>query len=180
MNLGYTFEIAGENMTVDQIKDKVNNKDVGGAINLSRNSDGNVAMDYIVKNTSVFSPDTGMFVKALSELYSSIQIAKSGLSKEQIAALNANIQFNLIQTSPTSQIGNPTVTMLMSVLLFYAIYFCAYQVALSITTEKTSRIIETLVTSTKPKTIVLGKTVRNRSSRASAACADCNRCNNIC
>ena len=49
--------------------------------------------------------------------------------------------------------------MLLSIVLFYAIYFCAYQVSSSITTEKTSKIIETLVTSTSPKTIVLGKTI---------------------
>ena len=49
--------------------------------------------------------------------------------------------------------------MLLSLVLFYAIYFCAYQVSTSITTEKTSKIIETLVTSTKPSTIVLGKTI---------------------
>ena len=49
--------------------------------------------------------------------------------------------------------------MIMSLILFYAIYFCAYQVSSSITTEKTSKIMETLVTSTSPKTIVLGKTI---------------------
>lgn len=49
--------------------------------------------------------------------------------------------------------------MLMSIVLFYAIYFCAYQVSSSITTEKTSKIMETLVTSTSPRTIVLGKTL---------------------
>lgn len=49
--------------------------------------------------------------------------------------------------------------MLMSLVLFYAIYFCAYQVSSSITTEKTSKIMETLVTSTTPRTIVLGKTI---------------------
>ena len=49
--------------------------------------------------------------------------------------------------------------MLMSIVLFYAIYFCAYQVSSSITTEKTSKIMETLVTSTSPTTIVLGKTI---------------------
>jgi len=47
----------------------------------------------------------------------------------------------------------------MSIVLFYAIYFCAYQVSSSITTEKTSKIMETLVTSTTPTTIVLGKTI---------------------
>ena len=49
--------------------------------------------------------------------------------------------------------------MIMSIVLFYAIYFCAYQVSSSITTEKTSKIMETLVTSTSPRTIVLGKTI---------------------
>lgn len=49
--------------------------------------------------------------------------------------------------------------MLLSIVLFYAIYFCAYQVSSSITTEKTSKIMETLVTSTSPTTIVLGKTI---------------------
>ena len=47
----------------------------------------------------------------------------------------------------------------MSIVLFYAIYFCAYQVSSSITTEKTSKIIETLVTSTSPSSIVIGKTI---------------------
>ena len=49
--------------------------------------------------------------------------------------------------------------MIMSIVLFYAIYFCAYQVSSSITTEKTSKIMETLVTSTSPRTIILGKTI---------------------
>ena len=57
------------------------------------------------------------------------------------------------------QAGNILAIMLLSVVLFYAIYFCAYQVSASITTEKTSRIIETLITSTKPRTVVLGKTI---------------------
>lgn len=49
--------------------------------------------------------------------------------------------------------------MMLSIVLFYAIYFCAYQVSSSITTEKTSKIMETLITSTSPRTIVLGKTI---------------------
>ena len=63
------------------------------------------------------------------------------------------------QTDDEEAKGNVLVMMLMSIVLFYAIYFCAYQVSSSITTEKTSKIMETLVTSTSPKTIVLGKTI---------------------
>ena len=49
--------------------------------------------------------------------------------------------------------------MMISIVLFYAVFFCAGQVSTAITTEKTSKIIETLVTSTDSKTIVLGKTI---------------------
>ena len=49
--------------------------------------------------------------------------------------------------------------MLLSMVLFFAIYFCAYQVSSSITVEKTSKIVETLVTSTSPRSIILGKTI---------------------
>ena len=49
--------------------------------------------------------------------------------------------------------------MLLSLALFMGIHFFAYQVSSSITTEKTSRIMETLITSTTPRTIVLGKTI---------------------
>ena len=53
----------------------------------------------------------------------------------------------------------PLFLMLLSMVLFFAIYFCAYQVSSSITTEKTSKIMETLVTSASPRSIVLGKTI---------------------
>jgi len=42
-------------------------------------------------------------------------------------------------------------------LLFFAIYFYGYGVAMSVASEKTSRVMELLVTSTKPSKIILGK-----------------------
>ena len=65
----------------------------------------------------------------------------------------------VVQTNENPSSGNVFAIMLLSLVLFYAIYFCAYQVSSSITTEKTSKIMETLVTMTTPKTIVLGKTI---------------------
>ena len=73
-------------------------------------------------------------------------------------SITPNFEFALEQTDEEAS-GNVYAMMLLSLVLFYAIYFCAYQVSSSITTEKTSKIIETLVTSTSPKTIVLGKTL---------------------
>ena len=98
-------------------------------------------------------------INALTSIYSNLKISKLGLTEEQLQSITPNFEFNLQQTEEKRASGNVFAMMLMSIVLFYAIYFCAYQVSSSITTEKTSKIIETLVTSTSPKTIVLGKTI---------------------
>ena len=88
-----------------------------------------------------------------------MQIGKLGLTDKQIQSITPNFQFNIEQKKEEKVNGNIFAMMMMSIVLFYAIYFCAYQVSSSITTEKTSKIMETLVTSTSPRTIVLGKTI---------------------
>ena len=98
-------------------------------------------------------------VNSLTSLYSNLQISKLGLTEEQLQSITPNFDFSLEQTEEKSASGNVFVMMIMSIVLFYAIYFCAYQVSSSITTEKTSKIMETLVTSTSPRTIILGKTI---------------------
>ena len=98
-------------------------------------------------------------INAVSTIYTNLQISKLGLTQEQILSLTPNFEFSIEQTEEQEVSGNIGVMMIMSLILFYAIYFCAYQVSSSITTEKTSKIMETLVTSTSPRTIVLGKTI---------------------
>ena len=98
-------------------------------------------------------------VNALTGAYSNLQISKLGLTQEQLQSISPNFNFEMNQTESQEVHGNPFVIMLISIVLFFAIYFFAYQVSSSITTEKTSKIIETLVTSTTPTTIVLGKTI---------------------
>lgn len=82
-----------------------------------------------------------------------------GISPEQIITINEPIQMEVTETKEGSSGGMLFAMMMLCIVLFYAIYFCAYQVSASITTEKTSKIMETLVTSTTPRTIVLGKTL---------------------
>lgn len=50
-------------------------------------------------------------------------------------------------------------SILICMILFFAIYFFAHGVSMSVASEKTSRVMEILVTSTKPLKIVLGKSV---------------------
>ena len=158
MDLGYEFTISNENLTFDDIKTKIENEEIDEAIIIS-NKEGKINFEYIVENLSMIEQMPESLVNALTGAYSNLQISKLGLTQEQLQSISPNFNFEMNQTESQEVHGNPFVIMLISIVLFFAIYFFAYQVSSSITTEKTSKIIETLVTSTTPTTIVLGKTI---------------------
>lgn len=158
MNLGYEFEISNDNIDMNGIKDKISNKNIDSCIKITKTENG-MLLEYITENITMFSMPAESVLEPFKTIYKELQISKLGLTETELLALNPQIDFDTIETSENTAKGNPLVMMILSIVLFYAIYFCAYQVSSSITTEKTSRIIETLITSTKPKTIVLGKTL---------------------
>ena len=155
-DLGYDIEIGNSNY--EEIKDKIDNDEISEALIIEKNED-NINIKYIVKNMSTVQSVPENIVNAINSLYTNMQIGKLGLTDKQIQSITPNFEFNIEQTDEEKVNGNIFVMMMMSIVLFYAIYFCAYQVSSSITTEKTSKIMETLVTSTSPRTIVLGKTI---------------------
>lgn len=142
----------------DEIKSKLESGDASSAITIDKTSD-NVKITYITENTAMLNGFPTGLMDALSALYTSIQIQKLGLTEQQLASLVPNFEFELRQTEDQTIGGNIGVMLILSCILFFAIYFCAFQVSSSITTEKTSKIMETLVTSTSPRTIILGKTI---------------------
>ncbi len=150
--LGCDFEITDSSF--DEIKTKINNDEITAGIIVER-EDNNINFRYIVNDTMGEMPDN--LKEELEKLYTNIQISKLGLTEQETKQIIPQFEVNVEQTEEVK--GNTIVITLISVLLFYAIYFCAYQVSSSITTEKTSKIMETLVTSTSPRTIVIGKTL---------------------
>lgn len=153
---GYEIEIS--NAKYEEIKEKINNDEIESAIIVEK-QDNNIKIRYIVKNTTMMTNVPDDIISMMNSLYSNLQISKLGLTESQLKSITPNFDYALEQTEEEKANGNVFAIMLLSIVLFYAIYFCAYQVSSSITTEKTSKIIETLVTSTSPKTIVLGKTI---------------------
>ncbi len=167
MELGYDFQISNEDISFEDIKQKIEAEEIEEAL-IIKNENGKINIEYIVENLLYVDSVPEKLISSLTSLYSSVQISKLNLSQEELQGLTPNFDFKLTQTEEQEVEGNPVVAMVLSIVLFYAIYFCAYQVSASITTEKTSKIIETLVTSTKPSTIVLGKTIRNWNCRINA------------
>ena len=158
MDLGYEFEITNADLKFEDIKQKIEGKEVNSAIIINPENE-KIKISYIVENTTMMDGVPEGCINALTSIYSNLQISKLGLTEKQLQSITPNFDFSLEQTEEESASGNVFVMMIMSIVLFYAIYFCAYQVSSSITTEKTSKIMETLVTSTSPRTIVLGKTI---------------------
>ena len=160
MNLGYSIETTNENLNFDNIKQKIENKEIDEAILIEKiENQEKYKLRYIVEDMTMITSMPEDLLNSINPIYTNLQISKLGLTEEQLQTLTPNFEYSVEQTQEQKVSGNVMVIMLLSLVLFYAIYFCAYQVSSSITTEKTSKIMETLVTSTTPKTIVLGKTI---------------------
>lgn len=156
MDLGFEIEIG--NATFDEIKTKIENDEIDDAVVIEKQGN-NIKIRYIVESTTMMDGVPQDLISTLNTLYTNMQINKLGLTEAELQSITPNFEFTLEQTDEEEASGNVSIIMLMSLVLFYAIYSCAYQVSSSITTEKTSKIMETLVTSTSPTTIVLGKTI---------------------
>ena len=155
-DLGYDIELG--KATFDEIKAKIEKSEIDAAIIVEK-QENDIKIRYIVEDTTMMNGVPEDLIKSINTLYTNIQINKLGLTEAELESITPNFVFNLEQTADEKANGNIFIMMLLSIVLFYAIYFCAYQVSSSITTEKTSKIMETLVTSTSPRTIVLGKTI---------------------
>jgi len=158
MDIGYDVQTTIENVRFEDIKTKISEGSIDEAIIIEK-QDNNVKIRYIVENATMMETVPEGCINAINTIYTNMQISKLGLTEEQLLSIIPQFEFSLEQTEEQKVEGNVFAIMLLSLVLFYAIYFCAYQVSSSITTEKTSKIMETLVTSTTPKTIVLGKTI---------------------
>ena len=149
-------DLITDKIEIEEIKNQIKEGKVEYGIVIEKQNN-NITFTYILENEMSSGP-TEEFINKITTLYKDIQIEKLDLKKEEIEKLNPTFDFKIDAVDSEIK-GNPLVMMLASLVLFYAVYFCAFQVSSSITTEKTSKIIETLVTSTSPTNIIIGKTL---------------------
>ena len=155
--LGYDVKI-DKITTAEELKAKVENEELDSAIVLSENENG-LKFEYLVNGMSLGTTVPTEVINAIQLTYQNMQLIKLGIPEDQLPTLNTESNIEVVSLSSNESSGNIFIMMILSIVLFYAIYFYAYQVSTAITVEKTSRIIETLVTSTSPRIIVLGKTI---------------------
>jgi len=111
--------------------------------------------EYIVKQAG-----TGINPEGLSRVIKSIFVSDLLTSANVSDSVSVKVQSDILYN--VNELGKGKMSsyissLVISMLLFFAIYFYGYGVAMSVASEKTSRVMELLVTSTKPSKIILGK-----------------------
>ncbi len=104
--------------------------------------------------TTTLSPS--LVAELLSEAYVTAQLADRGLDADTIALARTSLPYTS-EIAGTLDLTGYVLGVVVTMLVFFAIYYYGYGVAMSVATEKTSRVMETLVVSAKPSRILLGK-----------------------
>lgn len=160
IELGYNIEYF-TNKSLDDIKNEIDEEKIDGAVVLKQDN-GIISFDYIVKEDSAFE-DTETtaetFSTIIKTIYTNKLLLESNASDELLQAVNFPVTYEIQELNEDTGNENFLVAMITSFILFFAIYFYGYSVSTSVSSEKTSRVMETLVTSTTPTKIVVGKTI---------------------
>lgn len=96
--------------------------------------------------------------RALSRQYVRNELAEFGFSEEALRVAQTELSYQA-DTAGTMNVSGYAMGIVLTMLIFFAVYFYGYGVAMSVANEKTSRVMETLIVSAKPSRILLGKCI---------------------
>jgi ABC-2 type transport system permease protein len=130
-------------------------KEGKAAIIVMDEKDGEPYFDYWVKSMGNM-PDASYLSRALQDIRTDLVLKEAGVSDNVKENAVKPVMYNYNELGK-SGIAGYFSAFTVQILIFFAIYFYGYGVAMSVASEKTSRVMEILITSTKPSRIVLGK-----------------------
>lgn len=157
INTTDTKEIAGEKLKTTEenmVYIYVSKGDIGYSVDIIKPANGEL----------VSNDNAQMLAATVSNSLDAGRLIEAGVNTESLQSIMAPINTEVIDagdatTTMEDRIMKMVLPMVACLLLFYIIYFYGYWVANSIVAEKTSRVMELLLTSTKPMELVIGKCV---------------------
>ncbi len=154
-----TFDVEKTSYTDSEIKQIIEDKEYDYIVELKEENN-----DLFIKYISSTGETTYNFeylFTSIKEVYRTVQLYSLDLTDEELERVNSNFNLELVSTNPEEDTGivGSSIGIILSFVMFMGIYLFAYQVSGAVTTEKTSKIVETLLTSTSSKNIILGKTL---------------------
>lgn len=102
------------------------------------------------------SVDTNALREALTRAWTQKSLSPAGLTDEEIAFATEPLS---LYTEATGEMNMASYALglVFTILIFFAVYMYGITVANSVATEKTSRVMETLVVSARPRNVLFGK-----------------------
>ncbi len=114
------------------------------------------SVEYFTKQYGS-GPDPDTISKVLKNAYVTTILKGQNVSEDVITKTLADLNVNVKELG-NSKVGGLIASIFIVIILFFAIYFYGYGVSMSVASEKTSRVMELLITSVKPSRIIIGKT----------------------
>ena len=161
-------ELSGEELESKQEEVKAGDRPetvicLGYAADGSENGAGGVSIKlYRPQNKELVSDDYMNYLAyECTEVFKESLLLSLGVEKENIGLAETAVSSEVLiygdETSEIRQILNTVVPMLLAAVMFMFIVSYAQIIAQSVAMEKTSRVIELLITSVRPLAIVAGK-----------------------
>lgn len=173
-NLDLNFAFTTSSMNIDA--EAIDSSDVEAKINELadttenamlahiKDTNGYLSIDayYSGVNSSIIESECSSVLNLLATQLDIQNLASLGMNSEQISTVSAGISTSLLQAgdepiSMVDELVNMLVPMIASLILFIFIFSYSQMVAQSIAIEKSSRIMEYLLTSVSPLSIIIGK-----------------------
>lgn len=157
---GYTVKTADAD-TLQTLEKQVQggenaNGDALAVVRADASASAGITFDYYVK-ASGKGPDADTLAETLHKLYSAALLQNAGVPDTAVTAVLGSLSYKLHTGDGSNGMQGFTAAMTVCVLLFITIFTYGVTVATSIASEKTSRVLEILITSTKPSRIIIGK-----------------------
>jgi ABC-2 type transport system permease protein len=148
-------------------REQVRTDKLDGLLTLTRNPEGTVSFDFFSKESAT-SQRVGLIRNAANQLADTDQLLRAGVSPAELSRIAAPASFSLTAADPTAArrdeeafVPSYVLSTIFVVFMFMAIQVYGNWVAMSVGEEKSSRVMELLITAATPRQLLLGKIIGN-------------------
>ena len=152
MESGLTLK--SSNDSIDELKEQISEEEIKSFLVLSVNDSQTIEATYTSENASEF--ENPMVIRdALQNLQTNLKATSLNLSNDEVSHLYAPIEFeqNAVSASSKSEEELSEARGLVYVLIFviyFAVFYYSNMIAMEVATEKSSRVMEIIISSVSP------------------------------
>ena len=160
--IGIKINDCGKDADIPSFTEKVKNESKSLLITIKENKSGYDIYASRPGDDSVSSGTANDLGEIIKSIFDSVRLSRAGLTDEQITAVNKTVSvYQSVAGEPTENdfgyVVKMVLPMLSSLVLFMLIFIYGQMVAQSIAQEKTSKVMELLLTSVRPLAVIIGK-----------------------